>query len=105
MNQLVSLHCISLTECLATQLTHEIFDSCMKCTFGTCESSLKVSGTILSFVVVTQKISHRQKKADAQLHQLFLSKPFHYIHQKRNPRETDVGSKILVWEITTWALT
>lgn len=28
MNQLVSLHCVSLAERLATELTHEIFDSC-----------------------------------------------------------------------------
>lgn len=55
MNQFVSLHCVSLAECLATELTHEIFDSCMKSTFGTCESSLKASGTILSFVLVALK--------------------------------------------------
>lgn len=55
MNQLVSLHCVPLAECLATELTHEIFDSCMKSTLGTCESSLKVSGTILNFLLVTLK--------------------------------------------------
>lgn len=67
MNQLVSLHCISLTERLATELTHEIFDSCMKSTFGTCESSLKLSGTILSLLLVTfkqkkQNRNHRLKR-------------------------------------------
>lgn len=41
MNQLMSLHCISLTKCLATELTHEIFDSCMKSTFDTRVKTVK----------------------------------------------------------------
>lgn len=63
MNQLVSLHCISLTERLATELTHEIFDSCMKSTFGTCESSLKLSGAILSLLLVTFKKKKTKQKS------------------------------------------
>ena len=44
MNQLMSLHRISLTKRLATELAHEIFDSCMKSTFTIRVKSLRYLG-------------------------------------------------------------
>lgn len=75
----------------------------MKSTFGTCEKQPKGVWDNSEFCISNiKKIKITDKKqAEAQLHHLFLSKPFHYIQQKINPRETDVGSEILFWEITT----
>lgn len=103
MNQLVSLHRISLAECLATELTHEIFDPCMKSTFGTCEKQPKGIWDNSEFCISNiKKIKITDKKRqEPRFTSYFLSKPFHYIQQKINPRETDVGSEILFWEIPT----